>query len=116
MSKVKLHTYRDTAVSNSLVDVRSDSVELLGVRVYNPDGADDAYLQFFNDVKASVTLGTTTPIDEIVVPSGAGVVIEPGALGIEMVKGLSMAATKSAGASDAPTSDLHVVLYVSTVS
>ncbi len=99
-----------TAFTNTKVQVKATATNLYGYHLYNPNSV-AIYIQMFNATSASVTLGTTTPDDVLVVPP-AGVLdtpafVPPHAFGTA----LTVAATTTATGSTAPTTDLQASFY-----
>jgi len=109
--------YRNTALSNTKQSVVAAPCNLYGWMVYNP-AIDSAYIKVYNNLSASVTVGTTTPNLIIHVPAGTAVDVgesirhSNNSLMYNSI-GLVVAATKLIADSDttAPTAALNVVLW-----
>lgn len=111
--------YRNTALSNTDVDVAVAGVSGLYVRgfnIINPNSS-DVYIKFYNSTAASTTVGTTVPVLSLMVPAN-GSIFEPfennkiialftTALSIACVTGLADASTT------APTTPIHISLQYS---
>lgn len=99
---------QQNALTNTKVSVKTSAGNLYGYRIYNPNTT-YVYIQVFNLLTASVTLGTTAATEVIPIPPG-GMVDEvfpvPGAYGT----GIVIAATTTATGSTAPTSTLTATM------
>lgn len=92
----------ETALTNTVVTIKSSAGDFGGYMVYNPN-ASVVYVQVFD--AASVTLGTTTPKYVIPLPAGAAANIEF-SLGITHANAIKLAATTTPTGSTAPASSL----------
>lgn len=63
--------FLDPAVTNTPVALRSNTSRLYYVHAINT-GLTDVFLQMFNVPAASVTAGTTVPVQSWVIPGGTG--------------------------------------------
>lgn len=71
-TSVGMTRFRNTALSNTAVAVKSSAGNLYYYHVYNTNSS-DCFLQFYNVAQGSVTVGTTTPDLTFVIPGGGGV-------------------------------------------
>lgn len=97
--------YRNTAVTNSAVLVRSGRTDIFGWSLPNAN-ASAVYIQLFDVADtSSVTLGTTAPTEVILIPaSGQNIAEESERPWRQFTNGLAIAATTTATGSTAPGS------------
>jgi hypothetical protein len=93
-----------TALTNTVVAVKASVGQLGGYMFYNPNAL-AIYIQMFNVVSGSVTIGTTTPTYVIALPPNGAANIEF-ANGIAHSTAISAAATTTATGAAAPTTAL----------
>jgi hypothetical protein len=60
--------YRNTALSSTKQEVKSSAGDVYGWNFINPNTV-DVFIKFYNTALASVTVGTTTPVLTLCVPS-----------------------------------------------
>lgn len=103
--------YSNTALTNTVVSVKSSAAQIAGWALHNPSAA-TTYLQFFNAATAgAVTLGSTTPTFVMALAAGASANLI-GACGIDFASGIQIAATTTATGSTAPATAMVVaVIY-----
>lgn len=90
-------TFRNVSVSNSAIDVKGSAGNLFGWNLINPNGA-EVFLKLYNATAANVTVGTTTPIETIRIPTNGSALQEIN--GIDQISfdtALSIAAVTEAG-------------------
>jgi hypothetical protein len=80
----------------TVTDVKVSAGTLYGLQVVNNQGA-AAYIQVFNLAHASVTLGTTTPDLEMLVPANSALTYPIPATGIAFTTAISVASTTTEG-------------------
>ena len=68
-------TYKDKALSNTVVGATSVPTELCGWRIINPNST-TCYVKFYNGSSGDITLGVTEPIKEFLVASGSEIFLE----------------------------------------
>jgi len=101
--------YRNTALTNSAVQVASVPVILKGINVINPNvGAHHAYLKFYN--AASATVGTTAIVKTILCEQNAATFISAEEIGLEYFD-TAMCVAITGALSDADTSAMAIVPY-----
>jgi hypothetical protein len=104
--------YSNTALTNTKQQVKGSAASLYGWHIYNPNAA-VTYVQIFNALSASVTVGTTAPDMVIGVPANSAVSLND-SLGLNFATGLTIAATTTFNGSTAPaTQALVMSLYYS---
>lgn len=99
-----------TALTNSAQVIKASAGQLYGWYIYNPN-ATAMYVNIYNVAAASVTVGTTTPLMNIVIPptSAANIL---GAVGIEFTNaGFSASATTTGGGNTAPGTALEANFF-----
>lgn len=108
----KTSVFFDAAVTAAVNVSTACRGQLMSLQAYNVN-ATDAWLQVFNVPAASVTLGTTTPIQSFLVPKGNGT--DRGATEMSWTEGLnldgsaiSIAATTTETGSTTATTGLEV--------
>lgn len=102
--------FRDPAVTNTAVAIKASAGKLHGYNLYNPNSS-LAYVHFYNVAAASVTVGTTTPIRSVALPStanGTVAVDREFTLGIAFGTAMSVAASTTATGGGAPSTALVV--------
>ena len=110
--------YFNTALTGTVVDVSVRCQGILrGIQAYSINGI-DTWLQVFDVAAASVTLGTTTPIQSYLIPKGNGTdrgaftELFPDGISLGGVA-LSIAATTTETGNTAPTTAIEVnIQYV----
>lgn len=66
-------SYRNASATNTKVLVQAGNFNIVGWNLINPDAADSAYLKIYNAASiADVTLGTTAPVETLLIPFGPG--------------------------------------------
>lgn len=60
--------YKDKGLRNVVVGASNVPTELCGWRITNPNST-EVYVKFFNGSSGSITLGTTEPVKEFLVPA-----------------------------------------------
>lgn len=94
--------YLNTALSNTVVNVKTSSGTVLGWSFVNKGGA-EAYVQVFDSAAANVTLGTTTPKLVVWIPAGGAWEEKfTGETKVGFYTAISLAATTTATGSSAP--------------
>lgn len=102
--------YRNNAVTNTLILVRSGQGTITGLIVNNPN-ASEAFLQIFDAASTgAVTLGTTVCDEPIKIPASGSITLWGTEVKTYFDNGLVIAATTTEGGSTAPASALSVVL------
>lgn len=99
-----LSHFRNAAVSNTAVAIKASAGKLHGYNLYNPN-ASLVYVHFYNVAAASVTVGTTTPIRSVALPSTANGTIaveREFSLGIAFSTAISVACSTTATGGTAP--------------
>lgn len=81
-------------------DVKTSAGTVYGFYVYNA-ASTVRYLKWYNLAAASVTVGTTVPVETMPVPPASGIMMSPASLGIEYTVAICVAATT--GLADADT-------------
>jgi len=93
-------------ITNSAVQIKGSAGNLYGYNIYNPNGA-VMYVQIFDALAASVTLGTTVPKLSYAIPPNGYL---DNALGDEskigFSTGITIAATTTANGNTAPSTGL----------
>lgn len=94
-------------LTNSAVQVGpAGQRNLGGVTVYNPNGAVE-YIQLFDALSGSVSLGTTVPKMVLPIPATTAVSLNPGSTGgVTFFTGIAAAATTAAIGTSAPATGL----------
>lgn len=105
------YTYQ-SALTNTKVAPFTGAATFGGWHIYNPNNA-ITYIQIFDALTASVTLGSTTPNMVIVVPANGWEDWTPVPPGIAFSTGLVLAATTTASGSTAPANNLLATFWVS---
>ena len=90
-----------TNLTNTAQNVVATEANLYGVHLYNPNGA-GVYVQIFNVVATSVTLGTTDPSISFYIPATGGYDIWPIIPILHADAGISIAATATVDGSGSP--------------
>lgn len=99
-----------TALTNSAQAIKASAGQLYGWYIYNPN-ATAAYVNIYNIAAASVTVGTSTPQMNIVIPATSAANIL-GAVGIEFTNaGFSASATTTGGGNTAPGTALEANFF-----
>ena len=97
--------------ASALISVKTSAGQLYGVYLFNPSTTANAYLQVWNALAGSITIGTTAPRFSFGVPFGGGAWIpfpEP----ISMTVGITIAATTTrAGSTYATTGLDYDIIY-----
>lgn len=98
-----------TALTSTAQAVKASAGQLFGWYIYNPN-ASAQYVNIYNTASGSVTVGTTNPLFQLVIPatSAANVL---GETGIAFGTAISASATATAGGSGAPSTALECVLF-----
>lgn len=105
--------YSNTALSNTKQTVKASSGRLYGYHLYNPNTS-SVFVQFFDALAASVTVGTTTPTFVLTIPANA---TSPASLDMQLTVpisftiGIVIAATTTATGSTAPATALNASLF-----
>ena len=102
--------YRNTALTNSAVQVSSVPILLKGINVINPNVglASHAYLKFYN--ATSATVGTTAIVKTILCEQNAATFISADEFGLEYFD-VAMCVAITSALSDTDTSAMGVVPY-----
>ena len=100
--------YRNTALTNSAVQVASVPVILKGINVINPNMSAHAFLKFYN--AASATVGTTAIVKTILCEQNAATFISAEEIGLEYFD-TAMCVAITGALSDADTSAMATVPY-----
>jgi hypothetical protein len=82
------------AVAGVAVAVKATPCQLHGWQIVNQTGA-EAFVQVFDALQASVTVGTTVPDYVIPLPASGGAVVPLGKVGLRHDVGLTIACTTS---------------------
>jgi len=98
-----------TALTNTAQAVSSTPARIFGYWITNPNAAVE-YIQFYNQLAANVTVGTTIPFMTISIPASSSANLSL-PYGIQCASALSVAATDSAGGNGAPGTGLDLVLW-----
>lgn len=101
------------ANNTTSVAICASACTLYGVTVFNNSGT-PAYLKLYNAVQGSTTCGSGTPVQRILIPantSGAGAVIEFGAVGVAYGTALTRCVTTGIADNDtgAPAATTYIV-------
>lgn len=102
--------FRNAAVTNTAVAIKASAGKLHGYNLYNPN-ASLAFVHFYDVAAASVTVGTTTPIRSVALPSTANGTIgidREITLGVAFATAISVAASTTATGGTAPGTALVV--------
>lgn len=94
--------FRDIALSNADVTVKSSAARLYNYYLYNPNTS-DVWVHFYNALIANVTVGTTTPTWSVFVPAG-GTAEREFTIPISFGTGIAAAATTTLTGGTAPAS------------
>jgi hypothetical protein len=108
-----VQSYYNGSVANAqpLATVKLGPSNIYGYHIYNTNSA-VVYVQFFNAPSAgSVTLATTIPTFQLVLPASGWVDASPGSIPISFSKGIVIAATASSGGSGNPGTGVIVNLW-----
>lgn len=97
-------TVRDADIDNTAQVCKTTGGRLYGYHIQNPN-ASDAWLQLYDVVAGSVTVGTTVPKLSLVVPAN-GAIEHIGAVPIEIETAITYAATTTAAGGTDPTTGL----------
>ncbi len=92
--------------------VMTSSGRMVGYSMSNPDTAANVWVKMFSDDSAGVTLGTTAPKRNVMVPFGGGREFST-PIGIDMSSGMAIVATAAAGdtaAVTAPSTTIYVTI------
>ena len=100
--------YRNTALTNSAVQVSSVPVILKGINVINPNMSAHAFLKFYN--AASATVGTTAIVKTILCEQNAATFISAEEIGLEYFD-TAMCVAITGAVSDTDTSAMATVPY-----
>ena len=100
--------YRNTALTNSAVQVASVPVILKGINVINPNMSAHAFLKFYN--AASATVGTTAIVKTILCEQNAATFISAEEIGLEYFD-TAMCVAITGAVSDADTSAMATDPY-----
>ena len=100
--------YRNTALTNSAVQVASVPVILKGINVINPNMSAHAFLKFYN--AASATVGTTAIVKTILCEQNAATFISAEEIGLEYFD-TAMCVAITGAVSDTDTSAMATVPY-----
>ena len=100
--------YRNTALTNSAVQVASVPVILKGINVINPNMSAHAFLKFYN--AASATVGTTAIVKTILCEQNAATFISAEDIGLEYFD-TAMCVAITGAVSDTDTSAMATVPY-----
>jgi hypothetical protein len=101
--------YRNVALSNTDVAVKTSAGRVYAIEVTNPHATDGAWLHFYNALIANVTVGTTVPVWSVYVPANT-TVRQYLTIPMSMATAITVAGTTSADhtVSTAPTTALVV--------
>src|SRR5688572_23462046 len=94
-----LSVFRSLDLDESEEEVKGTAGCLYKLRLTNL-AATTRYVKLYNDTAANVSVGTTTPIDTIVVPAGAIITESFGGLGLTFSAALCLAATTALADND----------------
>lgn len=94
-----LSIFRSIDLDETEEQVKGSAGQVYGWYIFNADASDTLYVKFYNATAANVTVGTTTPVMTIPVPSGAGANVEF-TNGIEFDTAITVAATTGIADSD----------------
>jgi hypothetical protein len=94
-----LSVFRSLDLDESEEEVKGTAGCLYKLRLTNL-AATTRYVKLYNDTAANVSVGTTTPIDTIVVPAGAIITENFGGLGLTFSAALCLAATTALADND----------------
>lgn len=97
-------TNQQNTLTNTKIAVKAAAGNMYGYRLYNPNTS-YVYIQLFNALTGSVTLGTTSPTEVIPVPPG-GLIDETYPVPAAYNTGIVIAATTTATGLTAPASSL----------
>jgi len=108
-----LSVQRSTALSNTAIAVKGSAGRIYGWHVYNPNSS-SAFVQIYDATAASVTVGTTTPLITLALPSTA-----TGTIGIDglfdvpitCATAISIAATTTITGGTAPSTGLLAQIF-----
>lgn len=104
-----------TPLQEDKQQVSAGPCRLYGYWLSNLDATATNYVSFYNFPSASVTVGTTPPLMQL--SPGAGVSANLSLEhGIEFSRGLTVAATTTAGGNTAPASDLAIVIWYAPIN
>jgi hypothetical protein len=100
--------FKDTALSNSVSQVKGSAGEVVGYHITNPNSS-FAYVKFYDN--SGSTVGTTTPIATMGIPPETGATTEH--IPIEFTTAIEVAATtgQSDGDSTAPSTGLVANIF-----
>jgi hypothetical protein len=98
-----------TALTSTAQAIKGSAGRLHGYYIYNPNTS-AVFVQFYNTASGSVTVGTTTPLFMITIPSSSAANLAiPG--GVAFGTAISWAATSTAGGNGAPSTALDAVAW-----
>jgi len=98
-------------LTSTPVQIKGGNGSLYGFRFHN-EGSADAFVQIFDLLAGSVTLGTTVPKDSIWVPAGGYVDAPWSSEGkVSFTTGLTVAATTTKTGSGTPVTGIHSSVY-----
>lgn len=111
-------TYRDTALTNTVVGISTQSSDLIGWNIINLDSS-TVYVKFYDIASSgSVTLGTTEPVKVLLVPSNSTVYMEYNKFQSQYYFKNGICAVSVTGIADssttAPTTATYVEIYYKT--
>jgi len=95
--------YFDATVDETATQIKGSAGNLYKLHIENKDGS-IRYLQLFDSLAASVTVGTTTP-DYVIPLLATGIHEETFEVGLKFNTGISYALTTTPTGSTGPTSD-----------
>lgn len=105
----KYTDFRNTALSNTVVTVKSSVGNIYGYKFVNLDQSNTAYVKFFD--AATVTLGTTAPKSVIVCPPNTVTEFEPTAVPYRYFQTNSIKLVAVSGISDSNTTAPSTPIY-----
>lgn len=106
--------YRNAALSNTPILVRSGPTDVYGYTINNPNAAEEFFLMFDAADVSDITLGTTVPSEPIKLPISGAIVETPHEQPIaSFSRGLVIAATTTEDGNTAPGSAISVTVRYS---
>ena len=105
---VGMDSFRNTAITNAAVAVKSSAGNLYWLHVENA-GTAKAYLNFYDGAAGGITVGSTTPTLSLVIPASGGYT-DPLPLPVAFATAITIAATTTPTGGTAPGTALLVNL------
>jgi hypothetical protein len=101
---VSFSASRDASVGNAAENIKTSAGRLVAYALYNPTN-DPVWVNFYNDIAANITLGSTAPLwQDLVGPlSPARLALPPG---IDFTTAISINASTAVDGTGAPSSNL----------